>query len=155
MVRELKSIFSVEGKRLSPVRNPEIIWTMMNKQSSSGYPYMDKKKFHRHTVYDTVNSIKNGTLDLEIFTRPCVVHRILQPGNGECKNRFVYCVPIEITVLEMYFGIDLIYQFQRNSETPIKLGSTQTELHSYIMKAKKGRKSAAGDFSKFDSSLPK
>jgi len=25
MVRELKSIFSVEGKRLSPVRNPEII----------------------------------------------------------------------------------------------------------------------------------
>lgn len=128
---------------------------MINKQSSSGHPYYRKKKHCYDIVEKTINSIINHSVDPEIFTRPCVTHRVLQPGIGECKNRFIYCVPIEITVIEMVFGLDIIFDFQSNSSTPIKLGSTQSELHKYIMKSKRGKNSAAGDYSKFDSTLPK
>lgn len=55
----------------------------------------------------------------------------------------------------MYFGLDIIHHFMRNEDSPIKLGSLQLELHKHLMGKKRGKKSAAGDYSKFDSTLPK
>lgn len=128
---------------------------MVNKRSSGGHPYYKKKIDLEDIASKTFNSIINESFDLEIFTRPCVVHRVLQPGSDEIKNRWIYCVPIEITILEMYFGLKVVDFFQNRDDIPIKLGSTQKELHSFIMKSKTGKFSSAGDYSKFDSTLPK
>lgn len=141
--------------RRKPITSPKLIWKMMNKQSSAGYPYHKQKKNYYPIVEKICSDVINGTVDMEIFTRPCVTHRVLQPGDGQIKNRWIYCVPIEVTVIEMIFGLDIIFDFQRKPNCPIKLGSTQVELHQYIQRNKKGKKSAAGDYSKFDSTIPK
>jgi len=62
---------------------------------------------------------------------------------------------MEITLLEMYFGIDIVYFFMRNNELPIKNGSTQKELHEFLMREKRNKNCAAGDFSKYDTTIPK
>jgi hypothetical protein len=55
----------------------------------------------------------------------------------------------------MYFGIHIVSYFLQNDDTPLKLGSTQVELYRYLMKNKKNKSAASGDYSKFDSTLPK
>jgi hypothetical protein len=138
-----------------PVRNVEHIISMLNKQASGGHPYYKKKGLLLDIVKKVMKDISSECVDAEIFTRPAVIHRALQPGDNDIKNRWIFCVPIEITVIEMYFGIHIVSYFLQNDETPLKLGSTQLELHRYLMKKKVGKSAASGDYSKFDSTLPK
>lgn len=60
---------------------------MINKRSSAGHPYYKRKGDVLDIGQNFYNTILSKTVDPEIFTRPCVTHRVLQPGDGEIKNR--------------------------------------------------------------------
>jgi transposase len=70
-----------------PVYDKNIILNSINKRSSAGFPYFKKKGDLLDLVPDVVDAIKREEFDMTFFSRPSVIHRVLQPGDGEVKNR--------------------------------------------------------------------
>jgi len=60
---------------------------MVNKRSSGGFPHFKKKGDLHNVAFQFFGSILREDVDPEIFSRPCIVHRVLQPGDNEIKNR--------------------------------------------------------------------
>jgi hypothetical protein len=73
--------------KFEPVRRVEHIISMLNKQASGGHPYYKRKGLLLDVVKKVMNDISKESVDPEIFARPAVIHRALQPGDDSIKNR--------------------------------------------------------------------
>jgi len=61
--------------------------------------------------------------------------------------------PLEITVIELMFGIKLQVYFLESKTTSLKIGKTQSQIYE-LMKENDHMYKTTGDFSKYDQSIP-
>jgi len=61
--------------------------------------------------------------------------------------------PLEITVIELMFGLRLQDYFLESKLTSLKIGKTQSQIYE-LMKSHDHLYKVTGDFSKYDQSIP-
>lgn len=89
--------------------------------------------------------ILNGTKK----PNPCIAFARTQKGN---KTRLVWGYPLDMTLLESRFGVQLIEKF-KTIRTPITYSLRRYELGARLAATIRARYSLSLDFSKFDSTL--
>lgn len=154
MLSKLK-IDNTSQRKIKLILDAQEIKNRLNKQATSGFPYFVKKEKMLHLVDTIVEQLKGGKLDLEIFTRPAVIYRAPQASEKDLKSRWIYCLPIEITILETIFGGGIVDSFINRSDIPIQMGVSQLNLNKRVLTYKKGKFSTSGDYSKYDTTIPK
>jgi hypothetical protein len=124
------------------------------KSSGSGAPYFCKKADLKDEGFKIFNSIKEKRYDEEVFNMPNVIYQVVQASkSGKYKRRLVYCPPFAVTILELYFGLNIQKFFVGNKLSSIVIGHKQ--LHLYDLNLGLGDfYKASGDYSSYDQTLP-
>lgn len=79
---------------------------------------------------------------------------MFQPSKkGKLKLRLVYCPPFAITILELYFGINVTDHFKNNLDTSVSSGLRQKDLYDLCQRNKEKFK-ISGDYSSYDQTIP-
>uniref|UniRef100_A0A2V0R9P7 RdRp catalytic domain-containing protein n=1 Tax=viral metagenome TaxID=1070528 RepID=A0A2V0R9P7_9ZZZZ len=142
--------------KLNKTLDPKVIFSALNKRASSGLPHFKKKGQMLKTVIkvcDEYNSKDYDTIE-KYFQLPAVVYRIVQPGkSGKFKNRYVYGPPIEVTIIELIFGYEVMNYFLEKQDSGIVLGKTQVELFN-LLQSHVDKFTKSGDYSNFDQTIP-
>lgn len=129
----------------------------LNKKASSGLPYFKKKgdMLERVDLILELFRAENFEEIESFFNLPAVIFRVVQPGkSGTFKNRLIFAPPIEITILEMIYGIEITDFFLNTKDSSIVVGKTQIELYDHGMAKIYPHNKVAGDYSSFDQKMP-
>jgi hypothetical protein len=83
-----------------------------------------------------------------------MLHFVPQSGkSGKVKMRLIYCPPLAITVLEIFFFYNVTQHFNNNDDSAITQGYTQISLFN-LVKGSFDSAVISGDFSNYDHTLP-
>jgi len=78
---------------------------------------------------------------------------VYQPSDKGYKGRVIYMPPLQITVLEICFGLKIQKYLLESDVSSIKIGKTQLSLHK-LMTGISNKFKVTGDFSLYDLSIP-
>jgi hypothetical protein len=131
----------------------DLIINQIHGDTATGYPYFKKKRDMLHLVDKVIDEVKNNRVPEEYFTRPAIVYTVTQPGKeGKLKKRLVYCPPMEITILEIMFGLTFAQSYLGNHDHPVFSGNSQLDLFNLNINHKSKEKVSL-DYSSFDQTL--
>lgn len=134
--------------------NFSTIWENVRKTSSSGYPYLKKKGDLLELASNFVRDFNNEKIDMSIFTTPCVTYIVYQPSGSGYKGRLVYCPPLQITLLEIIFGLSFTEYLLDSEDSSLVMGDTQPVLYSLMKKYNSKQSKFTGDYSSYDQTIP-
>lgn len=106
---------------------------------------------------DDVTSIHASIIakqfDSTVFDIPSVIFVVPKASTGgNMKHRNVYCPPLAVTVLEMYFGINICDFFVKNENSSCVIGHGQAHLYGLNIDYT-GYHKQSGDYSSFDQAI--
>lgn len=122
--------------------------------TSSGYPYYEKKSEHLDYSFNRLLEVISG----EKIPSPCTSFFRTQRMHGSAsasKVRLVWGYPIEMTMLEGAFARPLIDYYVNNHVHPIAMGWTKVQVNGRLIKVRNSNWQYSLDYSQFDARIPR
>jgi hypothetical protein len=139
----------------NPCGDDSVIHSCVRWNSNSGFPHLSKKYDSKWQFEEALKTLSGNHVPYDASNVPAAVFsRTSAAEGGGYKRRGVYCPPFFITVIEIFFGKNILDYFLSNTtQNTIIMGRTQSQI-SELVTSFSGKHRLCLDFKKFDLRLP-